>query len=289
MTTVCVDLGVNEDSVTVGQILQSARQKHGVNNLEKIAGELCIRPYYLAALEQDDFTSFPSACYASGFLRNYASYLGLNATEVVSKYKKAYTGAVDEVELDFPDVAVPGDFSFQTVASYAGVSLLLVCGVWFSANQVSFDNAQSIASTIQEEAVTMHKSVTETVRAVVIPQKTVAVVSEKSMTFSLIDRAEAAVPDIFSASAVGVSLKAREDAWVRIVGPDGEVFIDRILHKGEEFHAPSAKGLVLMTSNAAALALNMGDTSMEALGKQGQIVESLSLEQDNLVQLATSL
>lgn len=280
MTTVCVDVGVNGDVVTVGQILRSARRNHRVNDLDKIAGELCIRPYYLAALEQDNFTSFPSACYASGFLRNYSSYLGLNANDIIDKYKQEYTGASEEVTLDFPDVAVPGDFSFRTFASYAGVGLLVVCGVWFSFNQPA---VRDVAIQDQNVAIQEMGSPAEK------PQVTADVTSEKSNGFSLISKAEASVSKVFAPRSASVNLTAREDAWVRVVGPEGKIFIDRILRKGEEFHAPDAKGLILMTSNAAALALDMGDTSMPSLGKQGQIVENLSLEQENLVQLASSL
>lgn len=48
--------------------------------------ETRIRAPYLRALESEDLNSLPNSVVARGFLRNYASYLGLDAQEAVSRY-----------------------------------------------------------------------------------------------------------------------------------------------------------------------------------------------------------
>ena len=83
-----------DNKITIGEKLFQARHAlTGADDIEKlsvekISSELCIRPHLLAALEQDDFTKFPSACYAAGFLKNYAAYLGLDVAQIVTQYKK---------------------------------------------------------------------------------------------------------------------------------------------------------------------------------------------------------
>ena len=104
------DLKSSTIQKSVGKILKDARQKHRVRDLNVIAKELCIRPYLLEALEKGDFGSFPSSCYVTGFLKNYASYLNLDTKEIISGYEAEYAGSKDGVVLDFPEVEKEWDF-----------------------------------------------------------------------------------------------------------------------------------------------------------------------------------
>ena len=63
----------------VGEILQTARERKGVD-LARAERETKIRARHLAALESGDFSALPAQVYAKGFLRNYSTYLGLDAS-----------------------------------------------------------------------------------------------------------------------------------------------------------------------------------------------------------------
>lgn len=62
---------------TVGQQLRQARQEGDIS-LEQVAHGTHIRLHYLQALEAGDFDRLPSRVQARGFLRAYASYLGMD-------------------------------------------------------------------------------------------------------------------------------------------------------------------------------------------------------------------
>jgi cytoskeleton protein RodZ len=62
---------------SIGQRFREARQARSLS-LEEIAQATRIRVRYLAALENGDYETLPSAAQARGFLRAYASYLGLD-------------------------------------------------------------------------------------------------------------------------------------------------------------------------------------------------------------------
>jgi cytoskeleton protein RodZ len=62
---------------SIGQRFREARQARSLS-LEEIAQATRIRVRYLAALESGDYETLPSAAQARGFLRAYASYLGLD-------------------------------------------------------------------------------------------------------------------------------------------------------------------------------------------------------------------
>jgi hypothetical protein len=71
----------------VGEILQTARERKGVD-LSRAERETKIRARHLVALESGDIADLPAPVYAKGFLRNYSSYLGLDADEMLARWRK---------------------------------------------------------------------------------------------------------------------------------------------------------------------------------------------------------
>ena len=67
---------------TVGSILCRCRQFSNIS-LEEAAEATKIGKTYLRALEEDRFEDLPSPAYLKGFLRTYASYLGLQSEELI--------------------------------------------------------------------------------------------------------------------------------------------------------------------------------------------------------------
>jgi len=67
----------------VGQELQQAREERSLS-IDQAASATHIRPHYLRALESGDFDTLPSVAQARGFLRAYASYLGLDPDPLLS-------------------------------------------------------------------------------------------------------------------------------------------------------------------------------------------------------------
>ncbi len=71
---------------SIGGKLIAARETKGVS-LEQAARDTHISKRYIAALESEDFDDFPGEAYFLGFLRSYASYLGLDSNDVVTLYR----------------------------------------------------------------------------------------------------------------------------------------------------------------------------------------------------------
>lgn len=69
----------------LGEILRSARQKRHLS-LPDVAADIHINAGYLEALENGDYHILPGPAYVSGFLRNYARYLRLQADDLVQEY-----------------------------------------------------------------------------------------------------------------------------------------------------------------------------------------------------------
>ncbi len=67
-------------SESLGARLRKARLDRGLT-LEDVAQSTCIRPDKLAALEADDYSSFPSMAYCRGFLSMYGAHLGVDVSQ----------------------------------------------------------------------------------------------------------------------------------------------------------------------------------------------------------------
>jgi transcriptional regulator with XRE-family HTH domain len=70
----------------LGEILRSAREKKKATLLDAAAATR-IQSTYLEALEQGDYAILPGPAYVTGFLRNYARYLGLHPDDVIQEYR----------------------------------------------------------------------------------------------------------------------------------------------------------------------------------------------------------
>jgi cytoskeletal protein RodZ len=101
---------------TIGQRLKQAREARRLT-LEKAAEATRIRPQYVQALENDDYSVMSSAAQGRGFLRLYADFLGLNLDEIVSGIKSSAEqtpppSAVPAPEMDVapaPATATPAE------------------------------------------------------------------------------------------------------------------------------------------------------------------------------------
>lgn len=69
----------------LGEMLRGARQKHHISLAEAAEGTR-IKITYLEALENGDYSLLPGPAYATGFLRNYARYLGLHPDDLVQEF-----------------------------------------------------------------------------------------------------------------------------------------------------------------------------------------------------------
>ena len=80
---------------TIGSILKNKRLETG-KPIDEISDYLRIKSQYLSALEENKFNNLPGSAYVIGFIKSYASYLGLNANDVIVQYKQE-TGAISPI------------------------------------------------------------------------------------------------------------------------------------------------------------------------------------------------
>jgi hypothetical protein len=107
----------------IGQALRETRLSRG-EDLEVVSEHLRIRPHYLEALEQGEFSHIPARVYLLGYLRSYAQHLGLDGEVLVRRL--APTAGRSETS-SHPH-AEPADGSRRPRAAIAIALLLLGAG-----------------------------------------------------------------------------------------------------------------------------------------------------------------
>jgi len=114
----------------VGGLLRASRLRVG-EDLPDIARMLCIRCPYLEAIEDGRYEDLPGSTYAAGFVRSYAEHLGLDADEVVRRFKVETSDKQTATRLDFP---VPVHESGVPSGAVLFIGLLIAAvgyGLWF--------------------------------------------------------------------------------------------------------------------------------------------------------------
>lgn len=76
---------IKQNSEIISEELKTRREDREIK-LETVAKDLNIKIEYLQALESNDFDKLPLGSYGKNFLREYADYLGLDASELVDIY-----------------------------------------------------------------------------------------------------------------------------------------------------------------------------------------------------------
>lgn len=75
---------------TAGELLKEKRLLKELT-LDDVSAKTKIKLEYLLAIENSDFSALPSAPFAKGFLRNYASFLHLNPDTIVAMFRRDFT------------------------------------------------------------------------------------------------------------------------------------------------------------------------------------------------------
>jgi helix-turn-helix protein len=75
----------------VGTILREARNRRKVD-LSEVEATTRIRLRYLRAIESEDWSVLPGGVYTRGFIRTYASFLGLDGERLAEDYRQSVEG-----------------------------------------------------------------------------------------------------------------------------------------------------------------------------------------------------
>jgi cytoskeleton protein RodZ len=302
---------------TAGGLLRHTREELGWD-IRDVGAALRIRADYLEALERNTVIGLPGPTYATGFLKTYAEYLGLDGAELVRRFRMEKTGLHAKAELAFPvpltERGIPGGGLFLIAVLLCGLGY----GTWYyvsSGKHVAppavepvparllppptieppvLHPAAPVASAPSAGPVTTADNAVPTPVPAPAPQPAGAhIVASVPVPIATptVDipappaaDANAAKPDqhVFgNPDAHGrVMIRALSNAWVTVKDGDKPV-LNRLLKKGDVYY-PEKDALVMRAGNAGALQFVVDGKPIPPVGEIGQ-VRTLSLKPDRLL------
>lgn len=288
-----------------GADLRNARERIGWS-LPAMAGALRIRLQHLEALEDGRIGDLPGNAYALGFLRTYASALGLDPNEIARRFKAEAAAVNQKTELAFPapvpDRGVPA-------GAVVLLGVLLALGAYIGWYRLSGEGRLPAETTTQipahlaplaQQAVPPSATPAAQVAAPASPpaDKPTQLLADDTST----QPAEAPpVPSISPSSAAAapvnpppaqpaapatgpdqsrILVAAFADSWVQVRDRGGQVLLNRILHPGETWPVPAQPNLLLTTGNAGGTVLVVDGSIGTPLGASGAVRRDLPLDPD---------
>jgi cytoskeletal protein RodZ len=113
---------------TVGEILSLAREKKHLT-LEQVEKTTKIRSKFIAAIEHNEFDKLPPGTFTKGFIKNYASFLGLPIEETLAFYRRQ---ANDEKGPLVSKSAPPTEKKLFTPISLTSIGVAILLLVFFT-------------------------------------------------------------------------------------------------------------------------------------------------------------
>lgn len=254
--------------------------------LEDAAAMLRIRKPYLEALEDGDLARLPGNAFALGFLRSYATALGLDPEEMLRRFKAEAAEVSQRTALSFP---APVPERGLPAGAVILLGLVLAVGAYVGWYRLSGQGRlpAETATTIPEPVPPLAQqalppSVPPGPTPDASPSLTTTAAAAPVNPSVTPPPAPAVTPPPAMPAAARVVLRATGDAWVEVRDKSGTVILNKVLHQGDTWPAPATSGLTLTTGNSVATEILLDGVSIGNLGGAGAVRHDLPLDYDQI-------
>jgi cytoskeleton protein RodZ len=273
-----------------GARLRDARERRGMS-LREIADATKISVGVLEALERNDISKLPGGIFGRGFVRSYASEVGLDPEATIQDFIAQFPS--DSVIAGHPTSdRVEDNVAVESEQRTAGTFLwLLLIAVPVAGGLLYF-------SSLGRPAILAPAAVADAARATEPtpspPPSPATTPGQAPAASSAVAADAAAVPAAAPAALPAVStpatpvaadarpaagpidqltveLTARRPCWVSAT-VDGQNAIERLLKAGERQTLTVRREMVLTAGDASAIALQFNGADGRSLGKSGEVV-----------------
>ncbi len=108
----------------ISDVLREERIKKGLS-IEDVVASIKIRKSFITAIEEGNLSTLPSEAYALGFVKNYASFLGISESKATALFRREYEAAQQESAPKFRKAMVRSKNTFF-LNSARGIVALVV-------------------------------------------------------------------------------------------------------------------------------------------------------------------
>ena len=294
------DAGPALGASRVGAELRAARQRLGWA-LPDVSATLRIRLPYLEAIEDGRLADLPGNAYAVGFLRTYASSLGLDVAEVARRFRAEAQEVNRKTELAFPapvpDRGVPAGAVVLLGVLLAGgayVGWYRWSGDARTTSEVITPVPERLAPLADRAAPPSNPSPqvasilpppprspnagqpapTAPAAVAAVPPPAIPVPTPVPVT---VGPPAAPAP---AADAPRMMIRLKADAWIQVRERQGQVLLSRLMRSGETWPVPRGAKLLMTTGNAGGTELVVDGVAGPSLGASGALRRDVPVDGD---------
>ncbi len=237
----------------IGEKFKEERLKQGYS-LETVEEETKIRKYYLEAIENENYNILPAKVYATGFVKRYAKFLGLNEQEFSELFKYAAYGA--DIPEEPMEVKPPKTSVLESNISWKNVIVAIVflaVVIWAGDYLITYFTKDHTLP----------------------PNSGTPIVEPDNPGGETPDNEEPDNDVKAPPEEVGVEIivEATQKCWLNIV-VDGEPQYNAILNVGETLTFKGDETIYLKAGNAGGITITYNGKEMPPLGQPWEVKEA---------------
>ncbi len=247
----------------LGDLLRRSREQLGLS-LEEVEALTHIKSLYLQALEAENFAILPNRVATHGFLRNYASVLKLDASNVLGLYEASQGRpptsrlSLSENGIQFKDISMmprprfsPDLFiGFLVITALVGIILYFVYQQYMSSPETA--SVTGLASPTAEAAI-------------LLPTPTPPPTHTPTPT---------ATPSPLFYTGVTVELVITDQSWVQVLVDEVKAF-EGVLAAGERRQWTGERQVIVRAGNAGGVEVIVNGESQGLMGERGQVADQV--------------
>ena len=264
----------------VGDILKKTREGKKIL-LSYVSKELKISEEILTNLENNNLQKDIDKVFIIGHLRSYCSFLNLNHYEIIELYKlQHYTLEKKNIEIEKPKLEYKLLFSNKLIS--LSLMLLIFGSFYFLFIEVEKPSREyAIIPDLPENyiAVVEEANLNELFNYkdnLLSPEKNFAEI-ESSSNFS---SAVASITDNEIQKSTIVTLKFLDDTWVQLRDDNDEIILSQLMNEGDEYSYSIFNNYSITSGNAGHILVMINQKVKGKIGKKGQVVDSLVINQN---------
>jgi cytoskeletal protein RodZ len=266
------------DMDEIGRTLQEAREKLGLT-LEEVERATRIRAHHLEALEAGKIDTLPSPVQVRGFLNNYAEFLGLDATSILTQYAenlqsqraRFWSGQAYQEPGTQPSVQVRSRRSRWLSSDLfvtAGITFaILLTLIWGGSRVVAALRLEAEATPSEANILFPSSTPSPTNTPVPTPPSQVTGISTPTEATSI--PTQSLLPGVTDMLNIMVVVEKR--AWLQVLVDGQETFRGRV-RGGDIFEFQADEVVEITTGNGAGIRIFYNGQDQGLMGEVGQVV-----------------
>ena len=268
---------------TLGDYLKNNREAQNIT-LEEVSQATRIRRTILEAIENNHYDLIPPKVFTQGFIKSYASYLGLDENDVIKRYHEVMESLEAKKETDEPvEQQPPQPFLTPGRLLVLGIVCIVALSVWLLGKNPQPGDDTVLKSTPQTSS-------TSSVNSPPLASPEVAV--EEDGDHTVFDREEPAVLEEEpppegeqegetvaatetaegTAEPMALRVVATEQAWMRVQLDQGKPY-EALLKSGESLTLKAREKFIIRIGNAGGVELFFNGEPLGNPGKPGEVID----------------